>query len=51
MKNTAWIVAEGSNVLGMMPHPERAGEPLLGGADGLYLWRSVIEAGVATVAG
>ena len=51
MKNIAGIVNRRGNVLGMMPHPERAGEPLLGGADGLYLWRSVIEAGVATVAG
>ena len=48
--NIAGIVNERGNVLGMMPHPERAGEPLLGGADGLYLWRSVIEAGVASVA-
>ena len=51
VRNIAGIVNEGGNVLGMMPHPERAGEPLLGGADGLYLWRSVIEAAVATVAG
>ena len=51
VRNIAGIVNQGGNVLGMMPHPERAGEPLLGGADGLYLWRSVIEAGVATVAG
>ena len=28
-----------------------AGIVNLGGADGLYLWRSVIEAGVTTVAG
>jgi phosphoribosylformylglycinamidine synthase len=51
MKNTVGIVNERGNVLGMMPRPERAGEPLLCGADGLYLWRSVTEAGVATVAG
>ncbi len=51
VRNIAGIVNARGNVLGMMPHPERAGEPLLGGADGLYLWRSVIEAGVATVAG
>ena len=51
VRNIAGIVNQGGNVLGMMPHPERAGEPLLGGADGLYLWRSVIEAGVATVTG
>ena len=51
MKNIAGIVSQGGNVLGMMPHQERAGESLLGGADGLYLWRSVIDAGVAPVAG
>src|SRR3954449_10815869 len=34
------INAEG-NVLGMMPHPERAVEPLLGPTDGLGLFRSV----------
>ena len=33
-----------------MPHPELASEPLMGGSDGLVLWRSVIEAGVAAVA-
>ncbi len=37
MKNTVAIVDERGNVLGMMPHPERAGEPLLGGDDGLVL--------------
>ena len=51
MKNIAGIVSQGGNVLGMMPHPERVSEALMGGTDGLYLWRSVIEAGVATVAG
>jgi len=51
LRNIAGIVNERGNVLGMMPHPERAGEPLLGGSDGLLLFRSVIEAGVAAVAG
>ncbi|WP_179395123.1 phosphoribosylformylglycinamidine synthase subunit PurQ [Lacticaseibacillus absianus] len=32
------------NVLGMMPHPERAVEALLGGTDGLGVFRSLIEA-------
>ena len=31
------------NVLGMMPHPERASDALLGGTDGNYIWRSMIE--------
>jgi phosphoribosylformylglycinamidine synthase I len=51
LRNIAGIVNERGNVLGMMPHPERAGEALMGGSDGLLLWRSVIEAGVAVVAG
>ena len=51
LRNIAGIVNERGNVLGMMPHPERAAEALLGGDDGLLLWRSVIEAGVEAVAG
>ena len=39
----AGIVNERGNVLGMMPHPERACEPLLGGEDGLLIWKSVAE--------
>ncbi len=51
LRNIAGIVNQRGNVLGMMPHPERAGEQLLGGDDGLVLWRSVIEAGMVAVAG
>ena len=40
MRNIAGIVNARGNVLGMMPHPERACEPLLGGADGLWILRS-----------
>ncbi len=40
--NIAGIVNEQGNVLGMMPHPERASESLLGSADGLLLWRSIL---------
>jgi phosphoribosylformylglycinamidine synthase len=50
LRNIAGIVNERGNVLGMMPHPERAGEEQLGGSDGLILWRSVIESGVAAIA-
>jgi phosphoribosylformylglycinamidine synthase len=39
----AGIVNERGNVLGMMPHPERACEPLMGGEDGLAIWRSLLE--------
>ncbi|MFN8558972.1 MAG: phosphoribosylformylglycinamidine synthase subunit PurQ [Dehalococcoidia bacterium] len=47
LEHVAGIVNAGRNVLGMMPHPERAGEALLGGDDGLVIWRSMI----ASVAG
>ena len=36
--------AEG-NVLGMMPHPERCCDPLMGGDDGLRIFRSIVNAG------
>jgi phosphoribosylformylglycinamidine synthase I len=44
MRDIAGIVNEGRNVLGLMPHPERACEPLLGGEDGLRLVRSMVAA-------
>jgi phosphoribosylformylglycinamidine synthase len=42
-RNIAGIMNERGNVVGLMPHPERACEPLLGGEDGLLFWRSVAE--------
>jgi phosphoribosylformylglycinamidine synthase len=50
LRSIAGIMNAGGNVVGMMPHPERAGEALMGGTDGLVLWRSVIESGVAALA-
>ncbi len=47
LRNIAGIVNARGNVLGMMPHPERACEPLLGGADGLWILRSAMRALVA----
>ncbi|MBV9099598.1 MAG: phosphoribosylformylglycinamidine synthase subunit PurQ [Candidatus Dormibacteraeota bacterium] len=41
MRDIAGIVNPAHNVLGMMPHPERACEPLLGSADGMRLITSV----------
>jgi phosphoribosylformylglycinamidine synthase len=38
------------NVLGLMPHPERMSEPLLGGADGRTLFDAVVRAGRASAA-
>ena len=43
LNNIAGIVNEHGNVLGMRPHPERCCEQLLGGEDGLFLFRSVLQ--------
>ena len=43
MNDIAGIVSESGNVLGMMPHPERASDPLLGSDDGLAIFQSVLE--------
>ena len=40
-RNIAGICNRGRNVLGMMPHPERCSEGLLGCADGLAMFRSI----------
>jgi phosphoribosylformylglycinamidine synthase len=49
LRNIAGIVNERGNVLGMMPHPERACDPLLGGTDGNAIWESVLGAVTAGV--
>jgi phosphoribosylformylglycinamidine synthase I len=49
LANIAGIANQRGNVVGMMPHPERACEPLLGSADGLAVFRSAIHA-LTTVA-
>jgi phosphoribosylformylglycinamidine synthase len=41
--NIAGIVNEKGNVLGMMPHPERAVEALLGSQDGIKLFQSIVK--------
>jgi phosphoribosylformylglycinamidine synthase len=43
MANIAGIMNEGGNILGMMPHPERAVESSLGSADGKKIFQSMIE--------
>lgn len=45
LRNIAGIVNKRGNVLGMMPHPERAVEALLGSTDGLRLFKSLLENG------
>lgn len=41
--NIAGIVNERGNVLGMMPHPERASRPSLGSVDGLMILRNFVR--------
>ena len=41
--NIAGIINEGRNVLGMMPHPDRSSEALLGSADGWSIFASLVE--------
>ena len=41
--NIAGILNESGNILGMMPHPERSCENLLGSTDGLLIFRSLVN--------
>jgi phosphoribosylformylglycinamidine synthase I len=43
MANIAGVCNRERNVLGMMPHPERASETALGSADGLVIFKSLVE--------
>jgi phosphoribosylformylglycinamidine synthase I len=43
-KDIAGVLSARRNVLGLMPHPERAIEPLLGGSDGRPVFQSLLEA-------
>jgi phosphoribosylformylglycinamidine synthase subunit PurQ / glutaminase len=40
--NIAGILSEGRNVFGMMPHPDRSSEQLLGSSDGLLIFQSMV---------
>jgi phosphoribosylformylglycinamidine synthase subunit PurQ / glutaminase len=42
LNNIAGICNKTKNVIGMMPHPERAADPLLGNADGIHLFKNLI---------
>jgi phosphoribosylformylglycinamidine synthase subunit PurQ / glutaminase len=42
LDNIAGILNEGRNVLGMMPHPDRSSEALLGSADGWKIFQSLV---------
>jgi phosphoribosylformylglycinamidine synthase I len=48
LNNIAGIVNEQRNVLGMMPHPDRSSEEILGSADGKLIFESMVNALVRT---
>src|ERR1035441_4789256 len=43
LRNIAGILNRERNVMGMMPHPERATEPLMGSSDGLIVFQSMLQ--------
>jgi phosphoribosylformylglycinamidine synthase len=43
INNIAGITNEKGNVLGMMPHPERCTEDILGGTDGRFIFQSILN--------
>lgn len=49
VNNIAGICNRRGNVVGMMPHPERAADPMLGGTDGLTLFQGVLHALVGAI--
>ena len=50
LDNIAGIVNGRGNVLGMMPHPERCCDPMLGGVDGRAVFESLIDTAVSPLA-
>jgi phosphoribosylformylglycinamidine synthase len=43
-RDIAAVLSAGRNVMGMMPHPERASDALMGSTDGLVIFRSMVSA-------
>jgi len=50
LRDIAGVLNRERNVMGMMPHPERATEPLMGSSDGLAVFQSILRAGRAVAA-
>lgn len=50
LDDIAGICNEARNVVGLMPHPERASDTLLGSTDGVVLLQSLLTAGVSDLA-
>jgi phosphoribosylformylglycinamidine synthase I len=43
LHNIAGIINKQGNILGMMPHPERASDPVLGATDGIHLFKGLLQ--------
>ncbi len=43
LMNIAGIINRKGNILGMMPHPERVCDPILGSTDGQFIFKSIIN--------
>ena len=48
LNNIAGICNRAGNILGMMPHPERAADPALGNTDGLALFKGLLQSALVT---
>lgn len=51
MRAIAGVLAAGGNVAGLMPHPERAAEEILGSADGAGIIRSLVDSAARAASG
>jgi phosphoribosylformylglycinamidine synthase len=51
LRAIAGVLNAGGNVAGLMPHPERASESILGSDDGLPILRSLVESAARAAAG
>jgi phosphoribosylformylglycinamidine synthase len=49
LRDVAGVANAAGNVVGLMPHPERADESLLGSADGMLLFRSLADSAARTL--
>ena len=47
LANIAGVCNAGRNVFGMMPHPERAADPILANEDGLGIFESILKTALA----
>jgi phosphoribosylformylglycinamidine synthase len=51
LNDIAGVANERGNVVGLMPHPERAYDQMIGGDDGLRILSAVLEAGISAATG